>query len=171
MIDKGRLLNQGGHAVDGATVIVLPVLLNAAVGTTLTPLTRTTTDANGNFVLRLPATDDSQLSSARSKGFLNLHVIASYPGGQASWFVPVPGSRKTVGTSQLKLHNAPTVTADAKAATTVSPDAGTCVTSSTGSVPNVSINMGYKSSLDSSLAYADYQYTTNAALLPYPWVT
>jgi hypothetical protein len=103
-----------GTPVTGATVILFPVPVPVSSGVgakvTVTPLARTTTDSNGRFVVRLPASSDTSLTNVRSGGALNLHVMAFYPSGIAQWYYSLP-SAKSAATSQptatLVLHHTP----------------------------------------------------------------
>ncbi|MDQ2877025.1 MAG: carboxypeptidase-like regulatory domain-containing protein [Actinomycetota bacterium] len=155
-IDTGIVVNAAGHPVSGATVLVFPVSRTPVkAGSVIQPVARAISDSNGEFTIRLPSSQDGLLADTSSEGtFLNLNVIAFYPGGVASWFVPVKAGA-----------NAPSVRLTLKqvrttGSTSASPAVCTIITTK-DKTPKIEV--GFKDSGDSALAWASYQYTTNTS--------
>lgn len=159
MIDQGRVLNSAGHAVSGAAVVLFPVFLGPKAGTVMTPLARATTDSSGHFTIRLPASRDGLLANSKSAGALNLHVMAFYPGGQASWFTPIlAGAPHIAPSATLSLHTVATSKIQ------VNPNApDVCVYGTPIVLSGFSVAVGYKSSLDTHLNYTAFSYTTGVS--------
>jgi hypothetical protein len=156
-LDTGRLVSSTGRPVADATVIVLPVPLGAAAGMKLTPVARATTDSAGRFTIHLPRSDRGLLQTAagRSAGYLNLHVIAFYPGETASWFVPVKAASTVAAVSNLVLRKLP---AASRVRPQGSPITG-CYVESTTERPNRAMTVGYKSNTKSDVDYSQFTYS------------
>lgn len=167
VIDGGTVLDSAGHPVADATVIVFPVLLNGGKpGSVLQPATRTISDGSGRFALRIPATRDALLMNRRTGGYLNMHVMAFYPGGVANWFTPVRAGHRLVPTEKLVLRHfaagdGPSRAGSGTPAAAASPDI--CKNGTLHKIGNVPTDVGYKSSLSSKLDYATYQYESSTS--------
>jgi hypothetical protein len=161
MIDHGTVRDSGGQAVPGATVILFPVLLGPAAGTVMTPLARATTDSSGHFAIHLPASRDALLANRKSAGALNLHVMAFYPGGSADWFTPIPaGAHAVAPVATLTLRTA----GQAATATPAAPSAPeVCIDQKPKVLSGFPVTVGYKSSLDTNLAYTAFSYGTGVS--------
>jgi hypothetical protein len=143
--------------VDGATVILFPVLLGPKAGTVMTPLARATTDSTGRFTIRLPVSGDALLANSKSAGALNLQVVAFYPGGEAIWFTPIPvGAPRLAPLATLRLH---TVVATAGAIGQLD-EPHNCVSGKPSVLSGFPVTVGYKSSEDIHLAGTSFSYTT-----------
>jgi hypothetical protein len=152
-----------GHPVAGATVILFPVLRNPASGTVIPALARAITDPDGRYTLRLPRSHDRLLTSARSEGALNLHVMVFYPGGQANWFVPIPAGQHSAPATRLALTKGG-VTADQayKSDASTTPAAPACSAVGSGTEESgIPVNMGYSWSYDPNLTSANFTYSTD----------
>jgi hypothetical protein len=137
----------------------------AGARATVTPLARTTTDSTGRFAIRLPASSDPSLTTTRSGGALNLHVIAFYPGGVAQWFYSLPSAKRAVAfqpTAKLVLHHAPETLQTASPAAPTEPDA--CTTQVVRVIAQVPVVMGFKESGDAHLKYATFEYDNSDSL-------
>jgi hypothetical protein len=156
VIDTGMVV-AAGHPVAGATVILFPVQYGKQGGT-VQPVARTVTGANGQFAIRLPVSDDHLLiNSAYYSGSLNLHVMAFYPGGWGSWFVPVQAG-KVAAPVRLTLRSA-----EATGGPAIKGGQAVCSDSLARTFANVPVEVGYKDSGAPSLAWASYTYATNAS--------
>lgn len=161
---QGKVLSSSGSPLSQATVILFPVLSGTAAGTVLTPIARTTTDSRGRFTLRLPASRFSRLTSARSEGALNFHLIAFYPGGIAQWFYSLPKATSAPGSATMVLHESSTSNSSNLQGNTISPD----VCAALGNPTQVSFLaiMGMKESDATDLANTNFSYgTSNSATL------
>lgn len=159
-LDNGRLTDAAGHAVGGATVLAFPVPVNAKVGQSIMPLARATTDSAGRYTLRLPYERWGLLRSGSLDAYLNVHIMAIYPGAVGDFFTPVKLSARKAGTTDLVLRQrqfrAPASTsAPGSTSAIVSPDA--CVVASSYLYSNVQMIVGYRSALTA----ARINYTTN----------
>jgi hypothetical protein len=166
VLAQGRVVTPSGAPVSGATVILFPVLDGPAAGTRLTPLARASTDASGQFVTRLPASEDELLATKRSAGALNLHVIAFYPGGMAQWFYSIPAQGRASGTlptARLTLKNAGHATPANASPAAASPDSCEAY-GSRGVISGIPVIVGFKQSTDSNLAYAAFSYSSGTSM-------
>jgi hypothetical protein len=159
-IDNGRLADAAGHAVGGATVLAFPVPTNAKVGQRIVPLARATTDSAGRYTLRLPYARWGLLRSGKLDAYINIHVMAIYPGAVADFFTPVKLSARKPGTTDLVLSKrqfrAPgSISASGNTPSGASPDA--CVVAQSHVYSNVPMIIGYRSALTA----ARISYTIN----------
>jgi hypothetical protein len=165
-IARGKVVNSTGVAVSGATVILFPVgAVEHRAGQKLTPLARATTDSSGRFTMRLPMASHKALVTKRSEGALNLHLIAFYPGGLAQWFLPIPAGSKAAAMPSAKL----VLRHDSHPAAAVDPagpnSPASCETDgSPRTVSQIAVIMGYKSSLDTHLAWSQFEYDTTTSV-------
>ena len=161
-IDQGVVLTAHGQPVSGATVVVFPAVLAHPMQSRrqLVPaITRTITDAAGRFSLRLPRAMWGLLTTPNSGGFLNLHILAFYPGGVAQWFVPISPHSSHGAWGRLILRQTPqTETPDASSA----PDSS-CYYVDPSEEPNNSMIVGYKSNAKADINYSEYNYTADAS--------
>jgi len=147
-IDQGTVRDAAGRPVPGATVIIFPFLINGGKpGSVLQSIARATSDGSGHFAVHLPANRDALLMSRRSNGYLDMHVIAFYPGGTANWFAPMRAGTRVAHVNNLVLK----YTAEADRAQ-VAPNApATCVNSTRTSIANVPVNVGFHGSAAPSM--------------------
>jgi len=161
-IDRGVILTGHGQPVSGATVVVFPAVLAHPLQSRrqLVPaITRTITDAAGRFNLRLPRAMRALLTTPNSGGFLNLHILAFYPGGVAQWFVPISPHSSHGAWGRLVLRQTPqTETPDASSA----PD-GDCYYIGAVEEPNNPMIVGYKSNTKADINYSTYYYSKTAS--------
>ncbi len=163
----------------GATVIVLPVPQSPKAGQSLTPVSRATTDSNGDYTLRLSSSERSQLMASGNNDYRNLHIIAFYPDAMANWFMPLSASTQAastadpsastqaVPTAHLVLQQLPSQDAANAAAsdgavpqTVIPPGATSCSVASNTEIPGVEMVVGYKSTLTAShIKFAQFTYT------------
>jgi hypothetical protein len=159
-IDQGTIRNAAGQPVPGATVIVFPFLIGGGKpGSVLQPIARATSDSSGHFAIHLPAKRDALLMNRRSNGYLNMHVIAFYPGGTANWFAPMRAGAHVAHVNNLVLKH--TVKADAAQ---VAPNApAVCKNLTRTSVPNVPVIVGFKGSAAPTLKSATFTLKNTAS--------
>ena len=103
VIESGVVVDHAGHPVPGAIVVLFPVPRNPANGTTIAPLARGATAANGRYELHLPATLDSALANKWTRGALNLHIMVFYPNTAGGWFVPIPAGQRVAAAAKIVL--------------------------------------------------------------------
>jgi hypothetical protein len=158
-LDNGRLADAAGHAVGGATVLAFPVPVNAKVGQRIMPLARATTDSAGRYTLRLPYARWGLLRSGKLDAYINIHVMAIYPGAVADFFTPVKLSARKAGTTDLVLRQQQFRVPGGTSASGItpagaSPDA--CVVVKSQEYSNVQMIVGYRSALTASrINYTD----------------
>lgn len=158
VIESGVVVDHAGHPVPGAIVVLFPVPRNPANGTTIAPLARGATAANGRYELHLPATLDSALANKWTRGALNLHIMVFYPNTAGGWFVPIPAGQRVAAAAKIVLKpEADTYSATVPANSPI----GSCTTDSKPTtIAPVKQIVGYKSSLDPKLISAEFSYST-----------
>ncbi len=159
-IDQGTVRDTAGRPVAGATVIVFPFLINGGKpGSVLKPIARAVSDGRGHFAIHLPVKRDALLMSRRSNGYLNLHVIAFYPGGTANWFAPIHAKAHVAHVNNLVLK--PTVAVDRAR---VAPNApATCVNSTRTSIGDVPVIVGFHGSAAPTMRGVSFSLSTAAS--------
>ena len=166
-LDNGLLTDAAGHAVGGATVLAFPVPTNAKVGQRIVPLARATTDSAGRYTLRLPYTQWGLLRSGSLDAYLNIHVMAIYPGAVADFFTPVKLSGRKAGTTDLALRQRQfralgSTSASGSTPAVVPPHA--CVVASSYEYSNVQMIVGYRSALTAArIGYTINGFSTTAS--------
>jgi hypothetical protein len=154
VIDTGTVVT-AGHPVAGATVLLFPIHYGPVKPhTVVRPISRAITSSDGGFAIRLPASPDHVLISAGHyiRGAFNLHVMAVYPGGIGNWFVPVRAG--ALASTRLVLHRTPVKISAGPAA---------CTETLEKTFPNVPVEVGFKDSGNSTLAWAQYTYSTSTS--------
>jgi hypothetical protein len=165
----GRLSDPGGHAMAGATVVVLPVPTSPTAGQRLIAVARATTNSAGGYTIRLPAAERLLLQGPRKGDDLNLHIMAFYPDAVANWFVPVkPGTQQAPAAHlvlrQLPPGNTARAAASVRDVPQTQPPVGVCSVRSSSELTNVPMVVGYKSTIHvATINWSQYTYTSTAS--------
>jgi hypothetical protein len=157
-IDIGAVVNTAGHPVSGATVLLFPVIRGyVKPGTVVQALARAVTGADGRFAIHLPSNRRQLLMGAHPWGYVNLHVMAFYPGELGSWTTPIRTGATTPASHPLILEQD-----HIKVPVNAERPSIDCQIGDTVHVP-VDIQIGWKDSLDSTLDYASYTYNSDTS--------